>query len=106
METDAFRSIGAKLIRDKPCSERHKYRSTAYWRCYLKKNVGTDRHPVGTNRMRRDENEGVVDTKFRYVVNNLYKVFGFRYFLHYVNFKSVWPKEDSNRRRLCISKNH
>lgn len=68
LDTDAFQSIGAKLMKDKFCSRHHKFRSRSYWKCYIKKAVTMDYHPAGTNRMGPDRGrftDAVVDTKFR-----------------------------------------
>ena len=71
-DTNAFKELGAQLLRKEPLSSPGcrdmKHDTDDYWRCVIQHDTFTIYHPVGTCRMGTD-NKSVVDPQLRYKLN-------------------------------------
>jgi choline dehydrogenase-like flavoprotein len=72
-ETPSFKNLNARYIPKfvEPCQHQHRYpyRSDEYWNCFIQYEGKDARHPVGTARMGRKNDEmAVVDGKLRYIL--------------------------------------
>ena len=67
-KTETFKKLNATLTEGPLLGcEQHKFRSPAYWECYVRHMVATLYHPVGTCRMGKGSQDpkAVVDSKLR-----------------------------------------